>query len=130
MAKQQIVIIAMGSNHDAEFHISVAKTHMVHLFGRVEFSSVKWTVPYGGVSSEKFLNCLAITHSAHIPKLLERALKSIERRCGDSRHERRNGIVNLDLDILLYGDEKMHINDWERPYVKELMGELIKNIES
>lgn len=120
----------MGSNHDAEYHINMAKTHMMSLFGQVVFSSAKWTDPYGGVSSKKFLNCLAITHSAHVPKLLERALKSIERRCDDTKHERRIGIVNLDLDILLYGEEKMHVSDWERPYVRELMDELIKSIKS
>lgn len=158
MAQRQKVIIAMGSNHDAEFHISVARTHIIHLFGQVEFSSVRWTYPSpphrkaspdpskrresltdspiasplplegSGESSVNqehlYLNCLATAYTTHALKSLERALKNLERRCGDSKHERKKGVVNMDLDILLYGDEKKHVGDWERSYVKELMREL------
>jgi hypothetical protein len=30
----------------------------------------------------------------------------------------------MDIDLLLYGKEKLHEDDWDREYVKELVGML------
>ena len=34
---------------------------------------------------------------------------------------RRHGIVPIDLDLLLYDDERFHLQDWERSYIKDLL---------
>ena len=54
------------------------------------------------------------------------SLKEIERDCGDSRYLRNQHIVKMDIDVLLFGKQKMHEKDWERPYIKQLMSILSK----
>ena len=72
----------------------------------------------------QFLNCLALIHWTGGVFNLERELKDIEILSGDSEAKRSKNIVVMDLDILLYGTEKMHAADWERPYVEEMMKDL------
>jgi 2-amino-4-hydroxy-6-hydroxymethyldihydropteridine diphosphokinase len=38
--------------------------------------------------------------------------------------DRQEGIVRLDLDILAYDDERHHLSDWERHYIKILLPQL------
>ena len=123
MSKQVQLIIAMGSNHEAEQHIGLAKEHLTNLFKTIRFSQMKWTEPFN-CGTDKFLNCLAVTYSNHSLKLTTQALRNIERKCGDTILGRRKGIVKLDLDILRYGDIILHESDWERSYIKDLMKEI------
>ena len=52
---------------------------------------------------------------------LVRELKQLEVRMGDSEALRRKGTVMMDLDILRFGEERHHLEDWERPYIKRLL---------
>ena len=38
--------------------------------------------------------------------------------------ERKQGIVRIDIDILLADGQRHHEDDWERPYVKNLLAQL------
>lgn len=123
MSKEVQIIIAMGSNSEAKHHIDLAKEYLTTLFKTVTFSRTKWTDPLE-CGADKFLNCLATTRSSHSLKLITQALRSIERKCGDTIRGRKTGTVKLDLDILCYGEEILHEQDWERSYIKELMKEI------
>ncbi len=47
------------------------------------------------------------------------ALRSVEQRCGRRiRGPYCKVDVPLDLDLLLYGDEKLHESEWERDYIQ------------
>ena len=47
------------------------------------------------------------------------ALRSVEQGCGRKiRGPYRKVDVPLDLDLLLYGDEKLHESEWERDYIQ------------
>ena len=48
----------------------------------------------------------------------------MEQTCGNTDRLREQGIVVLDIDILKYGDKKMHIDDWQRPYIQQLLKEM------
>ena len=54
--------------------------------------------------------------------LLGEVLKETERRLGRTHNE--DGIVAIDLDLLQYDDQKYHLRDWNRDYVKNLLNEL------
>jgi 2-amino-4-hydroxy-6-hydroxymethyldihydropteridine diphosphokinase len=51
-------------------------------------------------------------------------LKNAEMELDDTPELRKRGIVMMDLDMLQYGEEKHHTDDWQRTYVKQLMEEL------
>jgi 7,8-dihydro-6-hydroxymethylpterin-pyrophosphokinase len=72
--------------------------------------------------SEPYLNQLCKGTTAFGFNLLNEVLKETEKRQGRTHNE--DGIVTLDLDILQYDDEKFHLRDWTRNYVKDLINEL------
>lgn len=121
--KNERVIIGMGSNWRRKASMARAKSLMRQWFREVKFSHEAYTEPIG-IKSGQFLNCLALIHWTGGVFNLERELKDIEILSGDSEAKRSKNIVVMDLDILLYGTEKMHAADWERPYVEEMMKDL------
>ena len=60
-------------------------------------------------------------------KLVQK-LKHLEQQMGDTAELRREGKVMMDIDILCYGDEKHHLADWERPYIKRLLRYAMKMV--
>lgn len=114
------IIIAMGSNHDQQAHIDMARKYLCDAFRCVSFTNAIWTDPIG-IASDKYLNLLAVADTFTDEATTKAKLKEIETLCGDTRQLRGHNIVNMDLDLLCYGQEKRHIDDWERPYVKKLM---------
>ena len=73
---------------------------------------------------DAYLNQLASGATLLDEDVLNERLKEVEREFGRNEQKRRLGIVPIDLDILLFDGERRHLRDWERPYVKELLGEL------
>ena len=55
---------------------------------------------------------------------LHQMLKDMERTIGSTPTERKQGIVRIDIDILLADGQRHHEDDWERPYVKNLLAQL------
>nr|MBP7472425.1 2-amino-4-hydroxy-6-hydroxymethyldihydropteridine diphosphokinase [Prevotella sp.] len=124
MSKRVKLILALGSNTDQENNFSRVIPLLRDLFGaRLFFTDSIWTDPIG-IDSDKYLNCLAVTSVTHGRLQIERALKNIEKKMGTTKGTKGNGIINMDIDILQYGDEKCHLDDWNRPYIIKLMKEL------
>lgn len=94
------------------------------MFGKdkIVFSKQLWTSPVD-IKSDKFLNCMLFTHTSYKLDEVERSMKELERICGRTKEEKDVNIVKIDIDILQYGDQKLHNKDWAREYVKELMKE-------
>jgi 2-amino-4-hydroxy-6-hydroxymethyldihydropteridine diphosphokinase len=82
----------------------------------VAVSSFRDTAPIGIADQPRFLNAAAAvetTLSAH--DLLDRLL-AIERRLGRTREGPRFGPRTIDLDLLLYGDERIQEEGLEVPH--------------
>ena len=124
MTETKDLIISIGTNVDQSINMFMGKQRLEELFHHVLYSSEIWSEPIELIESKPFLNCLAKVRTIHGLKQIRQALKQIERKCGVSQAMKHAGTVKLDLDILLYGDERFHTNDWERPYIKELLKEL------
>lgn len=91
------------------------------MFGSdIVFSRSVWTAPIG-IDSDNFLNCLVFTHTTHKLEYIIKAMKHIERLCGNRKRARSNNIVKMDIDVLRYDEIILHENDWSRNYIKELM---------
>lgn len=121
MGKKQKVILSLGANENQESNMQLAQYKLERLLSnQVIFSEMMWTTPIG-IDSDQFLNCLAVAHTHHSFTQLHRALKQIERSLGSLRAERKRGVVKMDIDILLFGDSRYHIDDWQRNYVRRLL---------
>ena len=128
MCCNDTIIIALGSNCDAENNIESGKECMRKQFGDIRFSSSLHTSAIG-ISTGEFVNNLAIVRQRSTPDDIIRILKGIEHECGDSRELRQKGIIMLDADLLLCGGKRFHEADWSRQYIADLMRELGINVK-
>lgn len=120
--------IALGSNvGDREDHLRRALAELEERGDiRVErCSSIHETDPVGGPPGQgRYLNAVAAIETSLPPRALLARLLEIEERHGRIRAE-RNGPRTLDLDLLLYGDQRIdepgltvpHPRMWEREFV-------------
>lgn len=79
-------------------------------------SSLYETSPVGGPPQRSFVNAVARVSTTLEPHPLLEACKEIERRLGRDADELRWGPRVIDLDILLYGSEKVIEPDLEIPH--------------
>ena len=98
--------MALGSNHNPLQNISHAEVILKQLFPDITFSK------------------LAICSTKESLKETLHDIKHIELLCGDTLSQRKEKIVAMDIDILKYGSQKLHENDWNRPYIQQLLKEM------
>ena len=123
--KEHHIIISLASNFNQEANLEAARAQLTQLLTEAHFTSAKWTKPFGVIDHGQcsmYLNQLCKGTTAFGFNLLNEVLKETEKRQGRTHNE--DGIVTLDLDILQYDDEKFHLRDWTRNYVKDLINEL------
>ena len=133
--KEHHVIISLASNENQEANLEAARVQLTQLLTSVRFTSAIWTEPVNAQSSmfngqcsmvngqcRKYLNQLCEGTTTFGEGLLCEVLKEAEKRQGRTHNE--DGIVTLDLDLLEYDGVRHHLRDWERSYVKDLIGEL------
>lgn len=117
------VILALGTNVNQERNMKQVMQLLVDTWPDMKFTTPKWTQPIG-MSSALFYNCLAYTEVEESLEELTEKVKNMERICGNTGAERSLNRIQIDIDILLYGDKKLHIDDWQRDYIQELMNEI------
>jgi len=120
--RQHYVIIALASNEQQEQHLEAARQQLALILGDLHFTSAHWTEPFHVSRPSPYLNQLCEATTTFSANLLEEVLKEIEKRLGRTRNE--DGIVAIDLDLMQYDGERHHLRDWERDYIKDLLGEL------
>lgn len=122
------VIIALGSNSNPQANTDAA---IAALGKAMEISSRSeriWTAPIG-IKAGRFLNSMiAGSTDMELDKLTMLA-KGIERACGRNKADTSRGIVCIDIDILKYDRLKLHTDDWERGYIKQLARNISDNDE-
>ena len=120
--KEHHIIISLASNFNQEANLEAARAQLTQLLTEAHFTSAIWTEPINSLRSDPYLNQLCKGTTAFGFNLLNEVLKETEKRQGRTHNE--DGIVTLDLDILQYDDEKFHLRDWTRNYIKDLINEL------
>lgn len=128
------IFVGLGSNLGDRAAIIARALSLLDASGvRVlRCSSLHETVPQGGPAGQgPYLNAVAEMATALRPHELLEVLLDVERRCGRTRGE-RNAPRTLDLDLLLYRDERIdepgltvpHPRMWERSFVLRPLEEL------
>ena len=119
--KEHEVIISLASNENQEANMAKAREQLTQLLTEVYFTSAIWTEPVNCIRKEPYLNQLCKGTTAFGEGLLCEVLKETEKRIGRTRNE--DGIVVIDLDLLQYDNQRHHLRDWSRSYVKDLISE-------
>jgi 2-amino-4-hydroxy-6-hydroxymethyldihydropteridine diphosphokinase len=124
-----LAYIGLGSNlGDREETIRRA----VELLGAARVSTLIETEPWGYADQPRFLNAVAELETDEPPRALLARLLEIERELGRTREGPRYGPRTIDLDLLLYGDDRLdepglglpHPRLHERAFVLEPLAEL------
>jgi len=126
--------VGLGSNlGDREALIREA----AQLIGATRLSSIIETEPWGYEEQPRFLNAVAEVETALTARELLEALLAVERRLGRERTGERWGPRTIDLDLLLYGEERIdepglvvpHPRIDERLFVLEPLAELDPSVK-
>jgi 2-amino-4-hydroxy-6-hydroxymethyldihydropteridine diphosphokinase len=129
-----IAYIGLGSNlGDREAAIRAA----AELIGVDRLSSIVETEPWGYEDQPRFLNAVAELDTELPPRVLLELLLEVERQLGRERTGPRYGPRTIDLDLLLYGGERIdepglevpHPRLHERLFVLEPLAELAPDLQ-
>lgn len=124
-----LAVVGLGSNlGDREGLIQQA----ADLIGATRMSTVIETEPWGDLDQPRYLNAVAEVETELPARSFLVHLLDVERRLGRERVGRKWGPRTIDLDLLLYGDERIdepglvvpHPRLHERAFVLEPLAEL------
>ena len=116
------VLISIGANVNSERQMQGAKERLLQIFPDITFTESLVSPAYGMESSApQYTNMLATFHTDADEQRLVAMLKSLEQELGDTPLLRSKGLVMMDLDILRFAGHRRHPDDWQRPYVKQLI---------
>lgn len=119
------VIISLAANRFQKTNLSKARRCLEEILSDLQFTDECWTEPVGNATRrDAYLNQLAKGTTDVDEEALNTWLKLTEERFGRTETKRRLGIVPIDLDLLLFDGEQRHQRDWQRNYVKNLIGQL------
>ena len=96
-----------------------ARKALAELFPGILFSAEMETEAIGNGVRSPFSNQVAKLETCHSLEQLRSLLKSIEALNGRCAEDKEQGIVRLDIDILVYDHEILKPADLERDYVQE-----------
>lgn len=118
------ILIALGTNVIAD-RIRFVETCLEQSFEEVTFTQTIPTEPIGErFKGKQFFNAVMAGKTFMARNEVVEQLKRIEQLAGNTLDKRNMGVVEADIDLLMYDDEKLHEKDWQRPYIKELVEEL------
>jgi len=100
------VLVGMGSNIDAEYHLLQAAKALRQCFDEVRFSSVYQSAAIG-MEGDDFLNACCLFDTMLSGKQLAVLLKGLEDTQGRDRSAGSWKPRTLDLDVLMYDGEVM-----------------------
>jgi 2-amino-4-hydroxy-6-hydroxymethyldihydropteridine diphosphokinase len=124
-----LAVVGLGSNlGDREALIREA----AGLIGATRMSTIIETDPWGDLDQPRYLNAVAEVETGLPARSFLVYLLDVERRLGRERVGRTWGPRTIDLDLLLYGDERIdepglvvpHPRLHERAFVLEPLAEL------
>ena len=121
-------IISLGSNlcpSEAESNLSKAEIFLSGLFAAdIIFSSHYSTPGVGSGEGKTYLNAVALGHTSLSAEAIRTSLKDFELRTGRTPEVRALGMVPIDLDLLMLGDNVFKPKDLSQSYVLRGLNEL------
>ena len=115
------ILLSIGSNTFAKTNIDKAKRMLARLFPDIIFSAEAMSPACGEKAILPFRNILAKFDSELTPTEIISKLKMTEVAVGRTPKDKYLKRVIIDIDLIVYGDEVLRPNDYEREYVQHLL---------
>ena len=120
-------LLCLGSNLDGATRLSAARHALLSHFPDIRFSQEMVTEAIGTGFLSPFHNQVARFTTPFSAEEVRVILKQIERDNGRLPEDKANGIVKLDIDLLVVDEVVLKAKDLEREFVIRGMEELEKN---
>lgn len=125
MPQQNILIIGMGSNHNAAANLEMARQKLKKRYPQTVFSNARDTEPVGFKrNTTLFTNQLALLKTEDDIPVVRSFLKSLEQLAQRTTADKANEIVRLDLDILQANETIIKKEELQRSYYQDALSEL------
>lgn len=116
---QHSCVLCLGSNYNRHLHMEEARKALMELFLTIRFSEEMTTEAIGDKFLSPFSNQVAKLETSLTIEEIRSLLKKIEKDNGRLPEDKEQGIVKLDIDLLMYDDLTLKPNDMEKDYVLE-----------
>ena len=120
-------LLCLGSNLDGAKRLSAARQALLSHFPDIRFSQEMVTEAIGTGFLSPFHNQVARFTTPFSAEEVRVILKQIERDNGRLPEDKANGIVKLDIDLLVVDEVVLKAKDLEREFVIRGMEELAYN---
>ncbi len=111
------LILSLGSNStDREWQMSQAIDRMKQLFNKTVVSETYEVPAYNGVDAP-YLNAVMVATTAMSLEETTAALKQWETLCGRTPASKLQGVIPIDIDVVVWNDEVLRPVDYSRSYV-------------
>lgn len=112
-------LLCLGSNFERQLRMDNARKALTELLPGILFSAEMETEAIGSGVRSPFSNQVAKLETDYTLDQLRPLLKNIEALNGRNPEDKEQGIVKLDIDILVYDQEVLKPADLARDYVQE-----------
>lgn len=112
-------LICLGSNYDREIHMNAARKALSETFPNIRFGEELETEAIGEGFFSPFSNQLATFQTSLTTDKIRQRLKEIEQDNGRMPQEKSQGIVKIDIDILIHGSRILKPEDLKRDYIQQ-----------
>ena len=122
------VIIGLGSNIKPDQNIQQAREILAQKYRIVAESCFKLTEPVGKIKQADFINGSVLIETELNIDQLKSELGGIEKGLGRNRPHDRFGPRTIDLDIVVWNEDIIDQDFYQRGYLKESVLELAPNL--
>ena len=118
-------ILVLGSNIEPHKNINLAKRLISKRFQVLSESRFLKTKPVGGMDQPDFINGALLIQTELKSELLRFELKRIEHKMGRTKNTSRSyGPRTIDIDILVWNDQVVNQDFYDREFVRDFVFEL------
>lgn len=121
---QHTCLLCMGSNYERKSHMANARKSLAHHFTNLRFGEEMETEAIGSKFLSPFSNQLAILSTSLSSEEIRSVLKQIENENGRLPEDKEQGIVKLDIDLLMVDDTILKPDDLKKEFVQKGIQEL------
>lgn len=118
------ILLSIGSNIYSRTNIDKAKRMLSRYFPDICFTRDVLTISDDGSIVYPFRNILATFNTELSIEEIKDKTKVIERAIGRTPRDKARGVVVVDIDILKKDDEILRPDDYQMPYVQQLLNEV------
>ena len=122
-------LISIGSNQNRKENLSRCIQLLKTEFGNnIILSETFITTPYGSNYKEDFVNQLAFIYTNKNKEDIINLSKELEIRMGRTPEDKKNGIVVIDVDLIIWNNDILKKEDMKRDYIINLLPSLLDNM--